>query len=98
MKRRKTIEVSKLLKEANRLLEIVETDENAKYVNQDVKHGICNMIEYVLHETDNYRGFSYNEWVKRGGYEAWQKQPNDEKNDYTKQMKYMGKEYDRFYY
>ena len=112
--KRKTIEIEKLLNEANRLLEIYEDDGNKKYINQDWKSGICSLLEYVLHETGNYHGFNFNEWIKRGGFEAWKIENDKANNENNKSNidaekypshyslvdsgKYTGKSYDRFYY
>ena len=110
--KRKTIEIEKLLQEANKLLAIIETEDNKQWINQEMKSGICTLLEYALHESGNYHGFNYNEWMNRGGCEAWNKE-NDKANGeqqsidpelYPKHYSlvdtspYLGKEYDRFYY
>jgi len=51
---RKTVDVLKLLKWANHNLK--RTDE---FATADFKSGICSMIELVLHETNNYAGFMF---------------------------------------
>ena len=49
---RKTINVADLTHTANHLLRVSTCDPN-------IRKGIMNMIEHVLHETGNYRGFRY---------------------------------------
>ncbi len=53
---RKTIEVSELLIEANRMLAL-------DTISQKEKKGICFLLEFVLHETDRYNGFYINYWL-----------------------------------
>ena len=107
--KRKTIEIEKLKIEANRMMAL----DNSRWMNNDIKQGIARLIEYALHETDNYSGFNYNEWLNRGGCEKWRKE-NDEANKsyntivdpekypqhYTlvNTVPFLGDEYDRFYY
>jgi hypothetical protein len=49
---RKTVEVGKLLKIANNFLA-------AENTNADEREAVCSMIETVLFETGNYRGYCY---------------------------------------
>ena len=49
---RKTIEVGKVLKIANNFLA-------AKHTTADERESVCAVIEAILFETDNYRGFAY---------------------------------------
>ena len=51
---RKTINVAKMLYWAN--FQLARQDEVA---DQAYKQGICDMIEHILHDTGNYRGFGY---------------------------------------
>ena len=53
MSKRKTIEISKLVEIANRILQ----NSGSEYV--DVRQGTINMIEAALFETKNYKGFRY---------------------------------------
>ena len=54
MRKRSTTEVKSLLKYAND--ELKRQDE---FATKEFKMGICNMIEFILFETGNYRGYSY---------------------------------------
>ena len=54
MGQRKTIDVHSMLAYANDQLK--RTD---KYATKDYKAGICDMIERILHSTNNYRGFMF---------------------------------------
>jgi hypothetical protein len=49
---RKTIEVGKVLKIANNFLA-------AKHTTADERESVCAVMEAILFETDNYRGFAY---------------------------------------
>ena len=49
---RKTVEVGKVLKMANSFLA-------AEHTNADEREAICAMIEGILFETGNYRGYAY---------------------------------------
>jgi hypothetical protein len=51
---RKTIEVSEMLVWANGHLK--RTDQ---YADSKFKAGICTMIEKILHDTGNYKGFGF---------------------------------------
>lgn len=54
---RKTIEVETLRNKANRML--VAVKENDLPNRRDRQVVICNFIEFVLMDTDNYRGFKW---------------------------------------
>ena len=51
---RKTIQVLRMLKYANQ--QLARTDE---WATVEYKVGIVNMIEEILHATDNYAGFGF---------------------------------------
>lgn len=53
MKAKKTIQVAQVKEFGNDIL-LRSSDEYTKQ-----RWGICSMIEKVLHETGNYRGFNY---------------------------------------
>ena len=53
---RKTINVAKMLYWAN--FQLARQDEIA---DQAYKQGVCDMIEHILHDTGNYRGFGYHQ-------------------------------------
>lgn len=62
--KRKTIEVSKVLEDANRQLR--RTD-----LSDETRLAIAMMLERVLFATGNYKGFNYVAWVDEGGYRRW---------------------------
>ncbi len=94
MAKRKTINVDFVLDEANR--QLARKDEVA---TADFKSGICIIIERILLDTGNYKGFNYNLWSKDGGSEQWFK---DGEPDFPEKNKYLyskyGGCYDRHYY
>ena len=53
---KKTINVAKILYWAN--WQLARTDSEA---DDAYKQGICHMIEEILHETGNYKGFGYHQ-------------------------------------
>jgi hypothetical protein len=55
---RKTTEVHKLVKKANRLLALPESDERP-YANAAFRQGVFTMLEAALWESNQYAGFSY---------------------------------------
>lgn len=55
MSKRKTIEVSTMVEWAN--TQLARTDE---YADKGFKSGISIMIESILHKTNNYNGFMFN--------------------------------------
>jgi len=88
---RQTTRVKVLLDEANRMLAIDDLPPAQK-------QGICDMIEFILHETGNYSGYSYNHW-KSGGFKAWcraGKPEGPEKDKFMYGPK--GTEWDRCYH
>jgi rhodanese-related sulfurtransferase len=90
-RKRKTIEVKKLLDWANDML----ANEN---LSSDEHSGVCHFIENVLHESGNYAGFNHVYWMN-GGFKAWEAagEPGfPEKNKYI--VGPSGDEYARFYY
>jgi hypothetical protein len=62
-------------------------------LSQETKRELSYTIDTLLMETGNYHGFNYIKWAKNGGFEQWlaDGKPVDNK-------KYLGNEYDRFYY
>lgn len=53
MNKRKTINVTDLVDMVNGMLKLSESDR------ADVRQGAMNVLEGVLHETGNYKGFRY---------------------------------------
>lgn len=64
-RKRKTIKVNELLARANRLLRVSPPEAT------DFRKGVALLLEFALHETGNYEGFNYVEWMKEGGYQRW---------------------------
>lgn len=56
MSKRKTISVTNLVDVANRYLELPDAPG---IIGDQFRHGVAAMIEHVLHDTGNYRGFQY---------------------------------------
>lgn len=54
---------------------------------------LCSMLEEILWQVQEYHGYGYNKWLN-GGYKAWQASGESEFN----RTKYMGSEYDRYYF
>jgi hypothetical protein len=52
---RKTFEVEELKKRVNHALANTESEVN----NADYRRGLMGLLETVLHDTGNYRGFRY---------------------------------------
>jgi hypothetical protein len=52
MQKRQTIKIEDLKNEVNRLLKI-------KHLSQEEKLGFCGILEYALHTTHNYKGYTY---------------------------------------
>jgi hypothetical protein len=52
--KRKTVDVEWLRKKANEALEVP-----GKYANAEWRHGVAYLLEIVLFETKNYKGFSF---------------------------------------
>jgi hypothetical protein len=92
MAKRKTCEVKSLLEFANK--QLARKDDEA---TKEFKSGVCLMIERALHDTGNYHGFNYNEWVN-GGCDRWQRDgcPEEGKDAYL--YSEHGGEFDRVYY
>jgi hypothetical protein len=76
MSKRKTIEVSTLKAKINHMLTL-------DTLTQEYKSALCMLLENVLHDTGNYNGFNYLNWL------------NGEPKDNSK---YLGLEYNRVYY
>jgi hypothetical protein len=85
MKRRKTIEVAKILGLVNAKLALAT-------LSQDEKSVLCSLLEDVLMATENYHGFNFITWLE-GGYERWVEagKPED-------RTPFLEPEYDRRYY
>ena len=100
MKGKKTINVVALKEYAN--IQLARTDEHA---TESFKSGICVMIERVLHDSGNYKGFNDLYWMETG-WNEWRTVGNEtevweEKKKYiygTPDSKYHGNKFCRFYY
>ena len=88
VKGKKTIEVSVIKEEINRLLAL-ET------IPEETKKTLCTFIERVLMDTKNYKGFNYVKWWSEGGFKEWQSAGSP---DFPEKQKYMGPEYRRIYF
>ncbi len=86
MAKRMTIKVEEIKDRVNKILALPNID-------QEVKSGFCVFLESILIETKNYNGFNSLTWLN-GGCHKWKEDgsPKDIK------AKYMGLEYDRFYF
>lgn len=84
---RKTIEVAKLKERINGYLA-------RKEISQDEKKSLCILLESVLMDTGNYRGFNQTYWLDKG-FDEWKAagRPNFPEKD-----KFLGPEYDRVYF
>lgn len=71
-------------------------------LTQEEKSTLCTLLERVLMSTSNYHGFNYIHWIFEGGFDQWVQDGKPEGGvDITweeKQERYLGPEYDRFYY
>ena len=91
--RRTTIKVKELV-------EIVNQHLANPNLSQEEKKGICLLIERILLDTNNYRGFTHITWVT-GGAEKWfkaEKEGRVREDDYKAKQEYIGPEYNRIYY
>jgi hypothetical protein len=95
----KTFNVKKFKDEINARLESAYNSHEIinfpdKY--NAVCEALCHSIEYVLHQSGNYRGFQYIHWLK-DGCKQWE---GAGKPEYPEQGKYVtgGKEFCRKYY
>ena len=60
---RKTIELTKLIDQTNRLLALPDREANLSNgnvpINADMRRAWIGVLDFALHETDAYRGFGY---------------------------------------
>lgn len=59
MAKRKTVSVRAVVEQANKLLALPDTHGTTHDLNADFRKGVISMVERVLHDTGNYRGFHY---------------------------------------
>lgn len=85
MGKRKTIEVENLRRLVNGMLAL-------DTLSEDNRKSLCVLLDRVLHETGNYRGFNYVDWMN-GGANKWRA---DGEPDNT--QPYLGPEYKREYF
>ena len=64
MAKRKTVTVEYLKAEVNRVLGL-------EHLSVDERRGMAHLLEHVLHDTGNYRGYNDVFWMSEGGFEAW---------------------------
>jgi len=86
MKMKKTFKVENFKNIINEKLALTS-------INQDEKKALTVVLERVLHDTNNYRGFNYLQWLN-GGSEKWQAN----KDILAAVTDFCGPEYDRQYY
>jgi hypothetical protein len=63
-------------------------------ITDDVRVGMCAVLENILHITGNYQGFNNVEWINGG----WQKWVADGQPGYPDKEKYAGNNTKRHYY
>lgn len=76
---RKTFNVDELRDRVNRMLETPDSSLYLKAPGTDremtpaeaFRMGLCSVIEGILHETGNYKGFGYHGMIERPGL-AWE--------------------------
>ena len=87
----KTIKVQDLKSKINTLLASPAVNQR---ITEETKAILCNLLEDILHDTNNYRGYNHVDWNARG-YTAWVEagQP-----DFPTKNLYIGREYSRLYY
>ena len=86
-KKRKTIEVEWLRRKVNAML-------GRNDITDQFRLGMCQVLEDVLTETNNYRGYGYQDWMN-GGYNTW---VLDGRPDYPCKKHYIGNDTKRFYH
>jgi hypothetical protein len=80
----KTIKVSELKEEINRILSL-------KNIDDQEKKALCIILEKFLHKTRNYKGYTYNE-IFTPECTQWKKENPDKEY-----MEFVKHEYDRTY-
>ena len=88
-RKRKTIDVSEVLMNANRLLAAPDSD----HCTPAFRKGVAAMLESVLWATSNYNGFNYLGWAVEGGCERWREAGSPKDN-----APFIGDETRRVYY
>ena len=81
----KTIEVKKI---KNRINSDLANDA----ISEETKKHLGSLLETILVETKNYRGFNFLDWIN-GGCQKWR-----EDGEPADKTKYLGSEYSRIYY
>ena len=68
MAKRKTVQVADLKAHANHFLALEDRDmqDGSPCINAQWRQGVCALIEKVLHDTGNYKGFNYHETYVEG--------------------------------
>ena len=88
--KRKTIEVSKILEDANKQLR--RTD-----LSDETRLAIAHMLEHILQSTGNYNGFNYVAWIDEGGCNRWRADQERAGKDIDN-TPYLGNQTRRVYY
>jgi hypothetical protein len=86
---RKTFDVTAMREAVNRQLARPE-------VSEEYRKGMCSILEHVLHETGNYNGYNYVDWLA-GGCDRWRADEAEAGRDLDTRP-YLGPEYRRVYY
>ena len=87
---KKTMQVESIKEYCNELL--AGKVEDNKWLNPQARIGIATVLEHILHETGNYHGFNYVEWLD-GGCEKWRADGCPEDN-----TSYLGDQTKVYYY
>jgi hypothetical protein len=97
MKARKTVNVSKVLDVANKLLALPESEDH----NASFRAGVASVLGAVLFDANAYAGFNYLAWVQ-GGFEQWKKDNEalgaSASEPVISTEAYLGDQTRRFYY
>jgi len=97
MKSKKTFDVQLFKNEVNeRLARAYKATTNEIYNSNDYCASLCSILEDVLHNSGNYKGYQSLHWLN-GGCNRWE---IDGKPDFPMKNHYIngGKEYCRYYY
>ncbi len=98
MKSKKTFNIDTFKADINRRLLMAYESKSASalYDTQNFCAALCSILESVLHESGNYKGYNCLHWLK-GGCDMWE---SAGKPDFPEKTQFIngGKEYCRHYY
>ncbi len=91
VRKRQTVKVQEVKERVNAM---IKAHAHNAPENDQFRMGMAAVLETILHESGQYKGFNYNEWLE-GGFTKWRE---DGEPGFPEKEKYLGDQTNRTYH